>query len=252
MSFYWLFYSFAWLAAGAYFLWQAKRRGLPAVLAVDAVILSVPLSLVFAHLLSALLDGSVSNLGDFLFTWRGWSGGYLSFGGLLGSTLAFLLAARLHRVGFALTADLAAPAIFLASFLGRVGCFFHGCCFGNTLAHPWALKLWAAIAPQETAPRHPTQLYEAALSLAAFAIVPRLARHFREQPGSGFTALNCLVCYFMIRFVVEFFRIGGSARASVGGLTTAQVISVLGIALCCVWIVRRIRCRRAAPAITIR
>jgi len=245
MSLYWLFYSLAWLAAGAYFLWQARRKGLPAVLVVDAVILSVPLSLVFAHLLSSLLDGPMSNLGDFLFTWRGWSGGYLSFGGLLGSTLAFLLAARLHRVGFALTADLAAPAIFLASFLCRVGCFLHGCCFGDTLAHPWAVQLWAAIVPQGTVPRHPTQLYEAALSMAAFAVVPRLPRHVRGQAGSGLTALNCLVGYFIIRFVVEFFRIGGSATASVGGLTTAQVISVLGIALCCVLIVRRFRPRRA-------
>jgi len=252
MSFYWLFYSFAWLAAGAYVLRQTRRKGLPAALAVDAVLLSVPLSLVFAHLLSALLDSPVSNLGDFLLTWRGWSGGYLSFGGLLGSAVAFLLAARLHRVGFVRTADLAAPAIFLASFLGRVGCFLHGCCFGDTLVNPWAVQLWSLFTAQGTAPRHPTQLYEAALSLAAFAIVPRLPRHFHERAGNGLWALSCLVGYFVIRFVVEFFRIGGSATASVGGLTTAQVISVLGTALCCVFIVRRIRCRRAAPAIMIR
>lgn len=251
MSFYWLFYSLAWLAAGAYFLWQTKRRSLPAALAVDAVLLSVPLSLVFAHLLSALFDGPVSNLGEFFFTRRGWSGGYLSFGGLLGSTIAFLLAAWFHRVGFALTADLAAPAIFLASFLCRIGCFLHGCCFGDTIANPRVVQISAAIVPQGTAPRHPTPLYEAALSLAAFAIVHRLPRRFRGQAGSGFTALNCLVGYFIIRFVVEFFRVGGSATASVGGLTTAQVISALGAALCCVWIVRRLRCRRAAPAITM-
>jgi len=89
------------------------------------------------------------------------------------------------------------------------------------------------------------------LSLAAFAVVLRLPRHFREQAGSGLMALNCLVGYFIIRFVVEFFRIGGSAKASVGGLTTAQVISVLGAALCCGLIVRRIRCRRAAPVTTL-
>ncbi len=250
MSLYWLLYAFAWIAGGAYLIWEARQRRLPLTVAIDAVILSAPLSLLFGHLVFAVLDGPVQNLSGFLFTWRGWSGGYTSFGGVLGVMIAVPLVARIHQIDFPVAADLIAPALYIGSFFGRLGCFFQGCCYGRATNHSWAVRFSPALTPgQTTAPCHPTQLYEAALSLVAFALALQwLLRRPTMRAGNGVMALCCLAGYFIIRFVVEFFRAGGSAAASVGGLTTAQVISGPSAVLCIAWAIRRARCRPAGAS----
>ncbi len=58
--------------------------------------------------------------------------------------------------------DAASPGIFLAMALGRVGCFFAGCCGGPPTASRWAV--WSSD-QRVGARRVPTQLLESALTL---------------------------------------------------------------------------------------
>ncbi len=64
--------------------------------------------------------------------------------------------------------DAAAPGIFLAMALGRVGCFFAGCCGGPPTASRWGV--WSSD-QRVGARRVPTQLMESALTLTIGAVL---------------------------------------------------------------------------------
>ncbi len=67
-------------------------------------------------------------------------GGLVVFGSAIGAGLALLAFVRKYRLpGFAL-ADLISPSLMLGLALGRVGCFFNGCCFGGACDLPWAVR----------------------------------------------------------------------------------------------------------------
>ena len=92
--------------------------------------------------------------------------------------------------------DLFALALPAGEAVGRIGCFFNGCCYGEKCDLPWAVY-------QHDAWRHPAQLYSAATSAALFAalvwIRPRLQRE-------GDLFLLYLFGFGTTRFLLEFVR----------------------------------------------
>lgn len=74
-------------------------------------------------------------------------GGLVVFGGLIGALGALLLFARKHKLALLPLADLVAPCMMLGLALGRVGCFFNGCCFGDLCTLPWSVEFPAMSPP---------------------------------------------------------------------------------------------------------
>jgi prolipoprotein diacylglyceryltransferase len=64
-----------------------------------------------------------------------WEGGLVFYGsalgGVAGYALAYLFVIRKHNLSSWQLADIVAPSVALGLCLGRIGCFFNGCCFGN-------------------------------------------------------------------------------------------------------------------------
>jgi phosphatidylglycerol:prolipoprotein diacylglycerol transferase len=58
------------------------------------------------------------------------SGGFAVYGGVLGGAVAVLLLSQAMGLNGWKAADLAAPAVLLGMSVGRLGCFFAGCCHG--------------------------------------------------------------------------------------------------------------------------
>jgi phosphatidylglycerol---prolipoprotein diacylglyceryl transferase len=175
-------------------------------------------------------------------------GGLVFYGAPVGGTLAMIGACRLLEVPFLRFADAAIPAIPIAHALGRVGCFFAGCCFGAPWEGPFAVRFTHPFAPgaHPDVLRHPTQLYEAfgLLTLAlAFVLVPA------RSVGSGRRALGYVLAYAGLRFSVELFR-GDSVRGLFlgGALSTSQLLSLLFAALAGALLLRQKNgSREAAP-----
>ena len=65
------------------------------------------------------------------------SGGLVVYGGILGGILGAMVALRALGIGFWRFADCAAPQIALGIAVGRLGCWFYGCDFGQR-AGGWA------------------------------------------------------------------------------------------------------------------
>ena len=94
-------------------------------------------------------------------------GGLVFYGGLIGAALGGILYARIKKLPLWKLSDVLAPSIALGYVFGRIGCFLNGCCYGKACSLPWAVR-FPADNPNHppTFPVHPTQIYDALLSLA--------------------------------------------------------------------------------------
>ncbi len=132
-----------------------------------------------------------------------WLGGMSFHGGALGVIAAMFLYARLKDFSFLRLADIVCAAVPIGLFFGRIANFINGELFGRATDGTWGM-----VFPRGgDVPRHPSQLYEAALEgLVLFLILAVLIRndHVRNMPGivSGVF----LAGYGIFRAFIEFFR----------------------------------------------
>jgi len=178
-------------------------------------------------IVSAMVGAKIFHI---LFFWddvvRGWreSGpaslraGFVFYGGFIGTTLTVMWYARRKQIPVWKLADILAPSLALGHGLGRLGCFFEGCCYGKACSLPWAVKFPATLTTV-----HPTQLYEAAGNFALFGILTTFYRHKRFD---GQVWWLYVIAYACLRFTIEFFR-GDYATHYFGIFTSAQMIAVV-------------------------
>lgn len=90
--------------------------------------------------------------------------------------------------------DASAPGLMLGLAVGRLGCFFTGCCAGRPSASRWAV--WSSNR-SVGARRIPTQIMESALGFALALIALLLFLRFGSQHGTFFVA--AIAIYTIIR-----------------------------------------------------
>lgn len=116
--------------------------------------------------------------------------------GLVGGYIGVELAK--YRLGIRIkTGDSFAVPAAVAIAVGRLGCFYAGCCYGTCTNLPWAVRF------ADGQPRHPTQLYEVAFHSAAAVTLYQLQKRgmFRGQLIKLY-----FIAYFVYRFLTEFIR----------------------------------------------
>ena len=160
-----------------------------------------------------------------------WRGGMSFHGGLLGVVLAIVLFARHSKVPVFALSDLVAAAVPIGLFFGRIANFINAELYGRATDLPWGVLF-----PGQALPRHPSQLYEAALEgvllfLVLFVVVRRggLARH-------GLVTGVFLIGYALARAAVELVREPDAHLGFlIGGTTMGQLLSlpmlIFGIAV---------------------
>lgn len=145
-----------------------------------------------------------------------WDGGMVYVGGVTAALAAWVLYARKERLGLA-AFDVLVLGIALTQGLGRIGCFFAGCCYGRPTSLPWGVHFGpgsiahytmyasgALEAGVETTPSlHPTQLYEAAASFSAGFL---LLAWYRRKPAPGLIVCGYFALYSVVRFLIELLR----------------------------------------------
>jgi phosphatidylglycerol:prolipoprotein diacylglycerol transferase len=180
---------------------------------------------------------------------RIWDGGMAFHGGLIGVALALWWFAHSRRASLLRIGDLAAAATPIGLFFGRIANFVNGELWGRTTDLPWGMKfcndtIQAANmgrCPAGLDPRHPSQLYEAALEGVALFIVLRFATHrFGTLKRPGLTAGIFLLGYGLIRASLEQVREPDAQmpEALQGYVTMGLLLSVPMI-LIGAWLVRR-------------
>lgn len=132
-----------------------------------------------------------------------WQGGMSFHGGLLGMIAAMAIFARRFKIRFLTLMDYIAVCAPIGLFFGRIANFINGELWGR-VSDVW----WAMVFPTGgPLPRHPSQLYEAALEgLLLFAILLLLATRTKIRHKPGFLSGVFLLGYGVARSFVEQFR----------------------------------------------
>ncbi len=168
-----------------------------------------------------------------------WHGGMSFHGGLIGVTFAGFFYARANRLNALSIGDLFACAAPIGIFLVRIANFINGELYGRTTDVSWAM-----VFPGDPLqlPRHPSQLYEAALEGLLLFIVIRLASHFfgfLKRPGASIGLF--LSGYAISRIIIENFRQPDAHLPDFPfGLTMGMMLSIPMLALG-VWLIWRTR-----------
>ena len=132
-----------------------------------------------------------------------WEGGMSFHGGLLGVLVAGLVFVRQRRIEALAFADVIACAVPIGLFLGRIANFINGELFGRIAEVPWAM-VFPRGGPE---PRHPSQLYEAALEgIVLFVLLFFLRRREDLRRRAGLLTGVFLTGYGLARFIAELFR----------------------------------------------
>ncbi|MDH4184714.1 MAG: prolipoprotein diacylglyceryl transferase [Nitrospinota bacterium] len=152
-----------------------------------------------------------------------WSGGLVFYGGLIGAFIAMVIMAGRRNIPIWKLADIAAQGGALGHSIGRLGCFFAGCCYGLPSSAPWAVTFnnVKSIAPRGVA-LHPTQLYDSLNELTIFLILSWLAPRKRFAGQVWWTWVGL---YAIGRSVVEMYRDDPRGSIFGGALTTSQGVA---------------------------
>jgi len=152
-----------------------------------------------------------------------WQGGMSFHGGLIGVVIAFLLYGRMTGTDPVRLSDLVGASVGICIVSVRIANFINGELYGRVTDLPWGM-VFPNGGPD---PRHPSQLYQAALEGLAMFLLVRVGTHrFGLLARRGAITGLFLVLYGLFRIVGEFFR---QPDAQIGflvlGLTMGMILS---------------------------
>jgi phosphatidylglycerol:prolipoprotein diacylglycerol transferase len=204
---------------------QAGKEGIPPNKIVDIGFYILLSALIGSRLFYVMINAS-HYMKNPLDIFKVWEGGLVFYGGLLLAVPTVLWYVKKNTLGVWNIADMFAPSLAIGHAIGRVGCFYSGCCYGKPAEGlPWAVTFTD---PQSLAligvPLHPTQLYE---SLGEFIIFFMLIILRKYKSFNGQLFMTYIILYSVLRFIVEFFR-GDAARGFISPLISlSQGVSIL-------------------------
>jgi phosphatidylglycerol---prolipoprotein diacylglyceryl transferase len=231
---------------------RAGRSALPANQVADFIFYLVAVVLLGGRLGYFLLYDFDLLVHEPLVLFRVWEGGMASHGAFVGVVLAVWWFARRQHFSFLHLSDVLVTTIPVGLLLGRIANFINGELWGKVSS-----VRWAVIFPKSASegmrlglipPRHPSQLYEAALEGAL--LLGLLQWRFwktdvvRTQPGR--LAGEALLAYAAVRIFCELFREPDEGVSLIFGLSRGTFYSLFLVAAGSILIVRAIR--RQPPA----
>jgi prolipoprotein diacylglyceryl transferase len=132
-----------------------------------------------------------------------WQGGLASHGAAIAIFLALWLFARSEKKPYMWILDRVAIVVALAGFFIRTGNLMNSEIYGVETALSWGFVF---LRNGETAPKHPTQIYEALAYLSVFVLLFRIYWRRRGEFTTGILFSLFLILVFGFRFFVEYVK----------------------------------------------
>lgn len=185
---------------------------------VDLSLIALPLGIIGARLYYVLFEWEYysEHMSEILAIRNG---GLAIHGGLLVGSLVIFLFSRAKKIRFLDLLDMIVGGVALAQGIGRWGNFMNGEAHGGPTDLPWAI-------PVDGVMVHPTFLYESILDIGIFLFIYFYLSKRRKYPGELSGAY--MILYSIGRFFIEGLR---TDSLYIGPLKTAQVMSLIGIAI---------------------
>jgi len=152
-----------------------------------------------------------------------WNGGMSFHGGFLGCMVAIILFALKRRIPMFSLGDVTTAVTPIGLFLGRIANFINGELWGRPTDVPWAM-IFPTGGP---VPRHPSQLYEAALEGIVLFIVLNVLIRLGALKRPGVVTGSFALGYGIARVTCEFFREPDPQLGFLwGGLTMGMLLCI--------------------------
>lgn len=225
---YGLFMALAFLSGSFVFFRRAKEAAFEEEKIFDSIIWTVLFGLLGARICYLLFNFADFGFNPLKWFWLTRYAGLSFHGGLLGGILGLFFFTKREKWDFWQISDMVVFGLALGQVIGRIGCFFNGCCFGIETDLPWGVVFVGL-----EGKRHPTQIYEALFVLLIFFLLLKLERRYRlfswyqgksDKAAPGFLSLVYLIFYNLGRIFLENLR-GDSLYWK--GIRSTQLISFL-------------------------
>ena len=152
-----------------------------------------------------------------------WNGGMSFHGGVVGCAVAVVLFAWRRHIPMLSLGDVTAAAAPIGLLLGRIANFINGELWGRPTDVAWAMVFPNA----GPLPRHPSQLYEAALEGVVLFVVLGLLLRAGALKRPGLVTGVFAVGYGIARIACEFFREPDAQLGFLwGGLTMGMLLCI--------------------------
>ena len=152
-----------------------------------------------------------------------WKGGMSFHGGFLGCVAAVAGFSRQRRVAFLSLGDVTCAVAPIGLFLGRLANFVNGELWGRPTEVPWGMVFPTG----GLFPRHPSQLYEAALEGLALVLLLALCIRLGALKRPGLVVGVFAAFYALARSFCELYREPDPQLGFLwGGLTMGMLLSI--------------------------
>jgi prolipoprotein diacylglyceryl transferase len=132
-----------------------------------------------------------------------WHGGLASHGAAIGILIALWLFVRKEKKEYTWVIDRIAIVVALSGFFIRMGNLMNSEIYGVETTMPWGFVF---LRNGETAPKHPTQIYEGLSYLLIFIILYRIYWRKKGEHIQGLLISLLLILVFTARFFIEFVK----------------------------------------------
>ena len=198
---------------------NAKYRGLKTDDIIIAACYVLPLSIIGARLYYVIFSDHSYSFGEIF---KIWDGGMAIYGGVIGGAIGVMLFCLIHKKNFLDVGDIAAPSLILGQAIGRIGCYFAGCCYGIEVTD--SSLMWFPLSVKIDGVWHlSTMFYESIWNFLGFAILMLLLRKANIKQRGVIMSLY-LIIYGAGRAWIEGLR-GDSLY--IGSIKVSQLLSIL-------------------------
>lgn len=232
ISTYFLIISIGSVLGSLWFVRRAEARGLERVDAIDLTLVVLVSGFIGARLLHVFYEDPGYYRVQPWDVLKIWNGGFVFLGGVVASFAAALTFCQVKRMPFWFWADAAALPISVAYAVGRLACFFNGCCYGRECDLPWAVHF-------DGVARHPTQLYASGWEFVLLVVLSRLEPRLKT---SGVLFNLWLFGHAVGRLLMEEFRADFRGDLLIGyslGSFMALVLATYAMFNLCSVLIRR-------------
>mgnify|MGYP001095481658 CR=1 FL=1 len=192
-----------------------KSGGFSKDVTIDLLLLIFPLSILGARIYYCVFSAESFTFIEFL---QVWNGGLAIYGGIIGGFLGVVIYAIIKKINILKLTDVIAVGLILAQSIGRIGCYFGGCCYGIEVTNP--SLCWFPLSVLIDGHWHlSTFFYEAIWNFIGFII---LFFVYNKTKQTGVTTGAYLAFYGLGRCVIEAFR-GDSLY--IGSIKVSQLLS---------------------------
>jgi phosphatidylglycerol---prolipoprotein diacylglyceryl transferase len=176
-----------------------------------------------------------------------WHGGLASHGAAIGILTAVGIFAYKEKKGYFWTLDRIAIVVALSGFFIRMGNLMNSEIYGIETTVPWGFVF---LRNGETAPKHPTQIYEALAYLFIFFLLFRIYWKKKGEHVEGSLISLAIILIFVARFFIEIVKenqvpFEKALKLDVG-LNMGQLLSLPFILIGCAGLIASLIIKRRA------